>query len=65
MAKLLLPAEVSILLCVSPKTLANWRSRRVGPNFIRLQGGVVRYQASEVDAWLEEQAGRSREWMAA
>ena len=37
---------------VEPKTLTNWRSRRVGPPFYR-HGRKPRYLLSEVDEWLK------------
>lgn len=64
MGQLLHPEALSEYLQVSTKTLSNWRSLRVGPAFIRLQGGVIRYRREDVDTWLDEQAGTSRDWMA-
>jgi predicted DNA-binding transcriptional regulator AlpA len=39
---------------VSERTLANWRSARQGPPFVKI-GGVVRYSRSAVTTWLAEQ----------
>jgi hypothetical protein len=39
---------------VSPKTLANLRSRREGPPYIRVLGGI-RYSRQAVAEWLERQ----------
>lgn len=64
MGQLLLPETVAEYLQVSNKTLSNWRSLRVGPVFVRLRGGVVRYRREDVDTWLDEQAIASRDWMA-
>lgn len=64
MGPLLHPAALAEFLQISTKTLSNWRSLRVGPNFVRLQGGLIRYRHGDVEAWLDEQAGVSREWMA-
>ncbi|WP_025323480.1 helix-turn-helix transcriptional regulator [Deferrisoma camini] len=35
-------------------TLANWRSMRKGPRYVRL-GRLVRYRVSDLLAWLDEQ----------
>lgn len=37
---------------LAPKTLANWRALGIGPAFRRV-GRVVRYDAAEVDRYLE------------
>ncbi|WP_454757223.1 helix-turn-helix transcriptional regulator [Cupriavidus campinensis] len=36
----------------TPKTLAQWRSRGEGPNYIRL-GGRIFYHRAALDAWIE------------
>lgn len=64
MGQLLLPEELGDFLQVSPKTLSNWRSLRIGPAFVRLQGTLIRYRAEDVQTWLDEQAALSRDWMA-
>jgi hypothetical protein len=38
----------------SPGTLANWRSRRIGPPYVKLPSGV-RYRVRDVEAWLDAQ----------
>lgn len=46
-------AEVAALYPIAIGTLANMRSRRVGPKFYKLPGGrKVVYKASEVEEWL-------------
>jgi len=40
---------------VTEKTLANWRSRRVGPPFVKISGGTVRYSRKAVAEWLVAQ----------
>lgn len=64
MGQLLHPDALAERLQISTKTLSNWRSRRIGPAFVRLQGGVIRYRQEDIDAWLDDQAGTSRDWMA-
>jgi predicted DNA-binding transcriptional regulator AlpA len=61
--RLLTPTDVSELLGIPVKTLANWRSTRTGPLFLRV-GVHVRYRQIDIDTWLEEQAAAGRRWMA-
>jgi predicted DNA-binding transcriptional regulator AlpA len=63
MDRLLTPEDVSNLLGIPTKTLANWRSERVGPLPLRI-GCHVRYRASDVSAWLEERVEAAQSWMA-
>ncbi len=51
MLDLLPAAEVSALLHVSTPTLANWRSRRRGPCFVKI-GSVVRYRRCDLLAFI-------------
>ena len=44
-------AELADLLCISTKTLANWRCQGKGPPFLKF-GRSVRYRKSSVDTWL-------------
>ena len=37
------------------QTLANWRTAGNGPKFARLNGRMIRYRRSDLDAWLSEQ----------
>lgn len=60
---LLTPTNVSELLGIPVKTLANWRSARTGPLFLRV-GVHVRYRHGDVEDWLEQQAAAGRRWMA-
>lgn len=41
-------------LDTTPGTLAQWRFLGKGPKFIKV-GRNVRYRASDVDAWLDQQ----------
>ena len=41
------------LLSVTPKTVASWRYRGVGPSSYKA-GKHVRYKRSDVEAWMEE-----------
>lgn len=44
-------AEVAEVLGVPEKTLREWRSRGVGPEYLKV-GRYVRYRWSAVNAWL-------------
>jgi excisionase family DNA binding protein len=48
---LLTPDEVAQKLQVHPNTLANWRSKGVGPAYTRV-GGAVRYSEEAVLAYV-------------
>jgi predicted DNA-binding transcriptional regulator AlpA len=52
-ARLLDSREVSAYLRVSESTLSRWRASGAGPPFLRL-GGIARYRAERLDAWLAE-----------
>lgn len=43
------------LLGLKPRTLANWRSKRIGPEFIKLGTHAVGYRKSALDKFLNEQ----------
>lgn len=49
--RLLRPRELSELLGVPVGTLANWRSARTGPPFVKV-GRHVRYRIGDVDEWV-------------
>lgn len=49
--RLLRPRELSELLGVPVGTLANWRSARTGPPFVKV-GRHVRYRRGDVDKWV-------------
>ncbi len=49
--RLLRPRELSELLGVPVATLANWRSARTGPPFVKV-GRHVRYRTGDVDEWI-------------
>lgn len=46
------PVELSDRLGLTPQLLADWRSRRVGPAYLKLGHRTVRYRSSDVDKWL-------------
>jgi excisionase family DNA binding protein len=49
------PKEASEYLGVPEKTLATWRSERRGPSFVKLEGRLVRYRASDLERYIESQ----------
>lgn len=46
------PNYVASYLNRSPQTLANWRWRRIGPGYFKINGNVM-YDMTEVRAWLD------------
>ncbi len=52
-AKLLLtPKEAAELLGIPESTLAQWRSQRRGPPYIKMELRLVRYRLSDLEAYL-------------
>ena len=52
MTKLLKTDEVADMTGLSPETLAQWRWLKKEIPFVRLVKKCVRYQQSDIDAWL-------------
>lgn len=50
----LTPEDVGNMLQISAGTIANWRTTKKGPDFVRI-GGLVRYKRDAVAAWIEAQ----------
>ena len=50
---LLTPADVATYLQVWEKTLANWRSQKRGPKFLRV-GRDIRYRDDDLEHWLTD-----------
>ena len=57
MDPLLTPEDLAELVHKPVGTLRQWRHRGRGPKSVRLEGGHVRYRASDVRAWLDAQFG--------
>ena len=51
--QLLIPNEAAAFLSVSVETLAQWRSQRRGPAYVKL-GRAVRYRAHDLEEYLVE-----------
>jgi hypothetical protein len=51
------PEQLAERLQIALGTLANWRTRRQGPKYIRLSGkrGSVRYRLDDVERWEQQQ----------
>lgn len=47
--------EVSEYLGKTVQALAVWRMKGLGPRFLKLENGSVRYRWSDVDEWLDAQ----------
>jgi len=54
-SRLLTPQETADYLGLPEHTIAKWRSERKGPPYLKLEGRLVRYAASDLDRWLDEQ----------
>lgn len=51
--QLMVPEEAAAFLLVSVETLAQWRSQRRGPPYIKI-GRLVRYRLSVLEDYLKE-----------
>ena len=49
---LLTPKEAAEFLEIPPGTLAQWRSQRRGPPYIKLEERLVRYRRSDLEEYL-------------
>ena len=50
---LLRQEQVAEMLQLSPSTLEDWRWKRLGPPFIRVSRGCIRYEEGDIKQWLE------------
>lgn len=57
--RLLNEQEAADFLGVSIRTMQNWRHRGGGPSYIKLNSRSVRYQLSDLKAWIEAQKAES------
>lgn len=51
-ARLLTPKEAGEFLGIPEGTLAQWRSQRRGPPFVKLEGRLVRYRAMDLEKYI-------------
>ena len=52
---LLTPRQASEFLGIPESTLAQWRSQRRGPSYIKLELRLVRYRLVDLEEWLSRQ----------
>lgn len=52
--RMLKSREAARMIGVSPRTLAKWRHKGVGPQCVRLGYNLVVYRLSDIDAWIRE-----------
>lgn len=48
--------EAARMIGVSPRTLAKWRQKGIGPQCVRLGYNLVVYRLSDIDAWTRTRA---------
>lgn len=60
-SKLLTAEEVAAITGLSVETLAQWRSQKRGPRFVKISRNFVRYWQSDLDGWLAERIVRTDE----
>lgn len=53
-SKLLTAEEVAAITGLSVETLAQWRSQRRGPLFVKISRNFIRYWQDDLDGWLAE-----------
>jgi predicted DNA-binding transcriptional regulator AlpA len=58
-ARLLTPDEVAAQTGLSVETLAQWRSQKRGPNYLKISRNFVRYRQCDLDGWLAERIVRT------
>jgi predicted DNA-binding transcriptional regulator AlpA len=56
--RLISPREVEEKTGIAKGTLLQWRHRGIGPPSFKL-GGLVRYDETEVDRWIEDSRNHS------
>lgn len=56
--KLLTTPEAAYFLSVSPGTMKVWRSRNVGPKFIKINR-LVRYNQKDLESFVKKQLKKS------
>jgi predicted DNA-binding transcriptional regulator AlpA len=50
--QLLTPTQVAAITGLSTETLAQWRSQRRGPEYLKISHNCIRYQQSDLAIWL-------------
>ncbi len=52
--RLLTPAQAAEFLRVTVHTLAEWRSERRGPPYVKLEGRLVRYRHRDIESYIAQ-----------
>jgi predicted DNA-binding transcriptional regulator AlpA len=60
-SKLLTAEEVAAITGLSVETLAQWRSQKRGPVFVKISRNFIRYWQDDLDDWLAERIVRTDE----
>jgi hypothetical protein len=50
--------QIAAILAAPLSVVSEWRNRRVGPPFIELEGGLIRYRMRDVEDWIEARCRR-------
>lgn len=58
-SKLLSAKDVAEITGLSVETLAQWRSQKRGPLFVKISRNFIRYRQSDLDGWLSERIVRT------
>lgn len=58
--ELLTDTDVAEILGITVKTLQQWRWKGIGPAYIKVGQGWVRYRPTDVSDWLEENRYRNK-----
>lgn len=54
LTEMLTPKEVASALNVTKPTLGNWRARGIGPPYLKIGKGTLRYPYQKLVQWIEE-----------
>lgn len=46
--------EAAAFMGISPKTLQGWRTRRMGPPYVRIARKCIRYRKTDLQAYMDE-----------
>jgi predicted DNA-binding transcriptional regulator AlpA len=57
--RLLTPEDVAAITGLSVETLAQWRSQKRGPPYLKISRNCVRYRQSDLDGWVAERIVRT------
>ena len=52
-SRLLTPEEAGAMLGIKIQTLSNWRTRKVGPPYVRVGQRLIRYRENDLQAFVD------------